>query len=96
MDIKRATGGTLTALSKVLGCQVEDLLEYDYAGGNGGIRMIYVCDACKYLFASDEESVADCPDCGKHRIRPATEEIKKYDERRKEAKEWHNEAVPFV
>ena len=35
--------------------------------------MIYVCDACKYLFASDEESVADCPDCGKHRIRPATQ-----------------------
>lgn len=31
MDINRATGGTLTALSKVLGCQVEDLLEYDYA-----------------------------------------------------------------
>ena len=28
--------------------------------------MIYVCDA-------DEESVADCPDCGKHRIRPATQ-----------------------
>ena len=31
MDINKATGGTLTALSKVLGCQVEDLLEYDYA-----------------------------------------------------------------
>ena len=31
MDINRATGGTLTALSKVLGCQMEDLLEYDYA-----------------------------------------------------------------
>lgn len=31
MDINRATGGTLIALSKVLGCQVEDLLEYDYA-----------------------------------------------------------------
>ena len=31
MDINRATGGTLTALSKVLGCQVEDLLEYNYA-----------------------------------------------------------------
>lgn len=31
MDINRATGGTLTALSKVLGCQIEDLLEYDYA-----------------------------------------------------------------
>ena len=31
MDINRATGGTLNALSRVLGCQVEDLLEYDYA-----------------------------------------------------------------
>ena len=31
MDINRAVGGTLTALSKVLGCQMEDLLEYDYA-----------------------------------------------------------------
>ena len=31
MDINRATGGTLLALSKALGCQVEDLLEYDYA-----------------------------------------------------------------
>ena len=31
MDINRATGGTLIALSKVLGCQVEDLLEYDCA-----------------------------------------------------------------
>ena len=31
MDINRATDGTLIALSKVLGCQVEDLLEYDYA-----------------------------------------------------------------
>ena len=31
MDINRATGGTLTALSRALGCQMEDLLEYDYA-----------------------------------------------------------------
>ena len=50
--------------------------------------MIYACDACKYLFASDEENVTDCPDCGKH---PATqEEMKEYDERRKEAEEWYN------
>ena len=53
--------------------------------------MIYACDACKYLFASDEENVTDCPDCGKHRVRPATqEEMKEYDERRKEAEEWYN------
>lgn len=31
MDINRATGSTLVALSKALGCRVEDLLEYDYA-----------------------------------------------------------------
>ena len=31
MGINRAIGGTLIALSKVLGCQMEDLLEYDYA-----------------------------------------------------------------
>ena len=35
--------------------------------------MIYVCDACKYLFASDEENVMDCPDCGKLQVRPATQ-----------------------
>lgn len=53
--------------------------------------MIYACDACRYLFASDEENVTDCPDCGKHRVRPATqEEMKEYDERRKEAEEWYN------
>ena len=46
--------------------------------------MIYACDACKYLFASDKKNVADCPDCGKHQVRPATqEEMKEYDERRK-------------
>lgn len=53
--------------------------------------MIYACDACKYLFASDKKNVADCPDCGKHQVRPATqEEIKEYDERKKEADEWYN------
>ena len=30
MDINRATGSTLTALSRALGCQVEDLLQYHY------------------------------------------------------------------
>ncbi len=30
MDINRATGSTLNSLAKVLGCQVEDLLEYNY------------------------------------------------------------------
>lgn len=53
--------------------------------------MIYACDACRYLFAFDEENVTDCPDCGKHQVRPATqEEIKEYDERKKEADEWYN------
>lgn len=31
MDINRATVSNLCAMAKVLGCQVEDLLEYDYA-----------------------------------------------------------------
>lgn len=31
MDINRASGNTLIALSKVLGCNVEDLLEHDYS-----------------------------------------------------------------
>ena len=31
MDINRATVSNLYAMAKVLGCQVEDLLEYDYA-----------------------------------------------------------------
>ena len=44
--------------------------------------MIYACDACKYLFASDEENVTDCP--------ATQEEMKEYDERRKEAEEWYN------
>ena len=53
--------------------------------------MIYACDACKYLFASNEENVTGCPDCGKHQVRPATqEEIKEYDKRKKEADEWYS------
>ena len=54
--------------------------------------MIYACDACKYLFASDNNDVQDCPDCGKHRIRPATqEEMEEYSIQRKEAEDWYNE-----
>ena len=30
MDINKASGSTLLALSKVLGCHIEDLLEYDF------------------------------------------------------------------
>lgn len=53
--------------------------------------MICACDACQYLFASDEEKVTDCHDCGKHQVRLATqEEIKEYDDRRKEADEWYS------
>ena len=43
MDINRATGGTLLALSKALGCQVEDLLEYDYAEVIEGQRQRVIC-----------------------------------------------------
>lgn len=54
--------------------------------------MIYACDACKYLFASDKDNLTGCPDCGKHQVRPATQkEIKEYEKQRKENEEWHNE-----
>ena len=42
--------------------------------------MIYACDACKYLFVSDQDNLAACPDCGKHQVRPATQkEIQEYE-----------------
>lgn len=53
--------------------------------------MIYACDMCRYLFASDKGNVQDCPDCGKHRVRPATSrEIEQYHTQRKEADDWYN------
>ena len=54
--------------------------------------MIYACDACRYLFASEKENMQDCPDCGKHQVRLGTqEEIEEYKKQRKEAETWYNE-----
>jgi len=44
--------------------------------------MLYACDACKFLFESNEENVIQCPDCGKKKVRVAsTEEIKEFESR---------------
>ena len=44
--------------------------------------MLYACDACRFLFESDEEKIERCPDCGKKKVRPATkEEIKEFQDR---------------
>lgn len=46
--------------------------------------MIYSCDECRFLFVS-EEDVKQCPDCGKHRVRPANEqEIEEFTNRKSE------------
>lgn len=44
--------------------------------------MIFVCDNCKYEFESPEET-AQCPDCGKFKVRCATQsEIDEYNSRK--------------
>ena len=35
--------------------------------------MVFACDHCHYLFSLEKEP-EQCPDCGKYRVRPATEE----------------------
>lgn len=35
--------------------------------------MVFACDHCHYLFSLEKEA-EQCPDCGKYRVRPATEE----------------------
>lgn len=43
---------------------------------------LYACDKCRFLFESDEENVIQCPDCGKMKVRAATEEeIKEFKSR---------------
>ena len=43
---------------------------------------LYACDACRFLFESDEDKIERCPDCGKKKIRLATkEEIKEFHDR---------------
>lgn len=50
--------------------------------------MIYACDACRYLFES-EKPITQCPDCGKYKVRLATDdEISEYEKRRFEADDW--------
>lgn len=43
---------------------------------------LYACDACRFLFESNEENVIQCPDCGKKKVRVAsTDEIKEFESR---------------
>lgn len=50
--------------------------------------MIYACDACRYIFET-EEKITQCPDCGKFEIRAATEdEISEYKDRLLETDDW--------
>ena len=43
---------------------------------------LYICKLCNYEFES-EESVGQCPDCGKFQIRPASEsETEAYSKRK--------------
>lgn len=45
------------------------------------MKQLYACDACKYLFESENEET-QCPDCGKIAVRPATQdEIEEYENR---------------
>ena len=44
--------------------------------------MLYACDACRFLFESDEENKIQCPDCCKKKVRLATpDEIKEFENR---------------
>ena len=44
--------------------------------------MLYACDACRFLFESDEENIIQCPDCGKKKVRLAnSDEIKEFESR---------------
>lgn len=42
---------------------------------------VFVCDHCKFVFESEEE-VNQCPDCGKFKVRAATQpETDEYNNR---------------
>lgn len=42
------------------------------------MKLLYACDACRYLFESETEET-QCPDCGKLAVRPAVQdEIEEY------------------
>lgn len=48
------------------------------------MKLLYACDACKYLFESEKED-KQCPDCGKFAVRPAVQaEIDEYESRQTE------------
>lgn len=49
---------------------------------------IYVCDHCKYMFES-EEDIKQCPDCGKFKVRSASQpEIEEYEKRKEDEDVW--------
>lgn len=44
--------------------------------------MIYSCGECHFIFMS-EDNTKQCPDCGKYKVRPATEDEKEEFKKRK-------------
>ena len=61
--------------------------------------MIYTCEVCSYTF-NEKEGCAQCPDCGKMKVRPVTEkeELEYYRNRREfstEIKRYVLVAVPY-
>lgn len=48
------------------------------------MKNIFACDFCHYLFG-DEAQPEQCPDCGKYKVRPATDqEIEEFVKRKSE------------
>lgn len=45
--------------------------------------MVYACDLCHFLFSRSVEP-EQCPDCGKHTVRPAIQEEESEFEQRKQ------------
>lgn len=44
--------------------------------------MLCACDNCRFLFESNDKNIIQCPDCGKKKVRAATEEeIKEFESR---------------
>ena len=44
--------------------------------------MLYTCENCKYIFEFAGPTINQCPDCGKMKVRTATEEeIKEFESR---------------
>lgn len=49
---------------------------------------LFVCDYCKYEFESSEEEITQCPDCGKYKVRHATQKEEEDYNRRKDEDVW--------